>query len=274
MIRKISLLILVFAVSAAAVIWADDTPDLRRGRQGERQGHGFYMSGSDEDGLLISGIVEDSPAEKAGIIRGDILTAIGGTEVNSVAEINGVLSDYKAGQKISIDVLRGGEKKSITLILEDRINRPVLGIEFTAPGMRFERAFMIGVLIAEVIEGSPADKAGLVDGDIIVEVNEEPVDPFSFAETILTYKAGDTLELKIFKEDQDPDTEPVEITAKLGETDDGNPLLGVRFSPMPGFPGFMDQMRRGFDRFERKDGDDDDPEVYRRFFRSNSGDDA
>lgn len=274
MIRKISLIILAFAVSAAAVVWADDTPDLRRGRQGDRQGRGFYMWGSDEEGLLIRGIAEDSPAEKAGIIRGDILISIGGTEVNSIAEINDVLSDYRAGQRISIDVLRGGEEKSITLTLEDRINRPVLGIELAAPGMRFERAFMMGVLIAEVIEGSPADNAGLVDGDIIVEVNEEPVDPFTFAETIQAYKPGQTLELKVYKEDQDPDTEPVEISAKLGETDDGGSLLGVRYSPMPGFPGFMDHMRRGFDRFERKGGDDDDPEVYRRFFRPNNGSDA
>ena len=84
----------------------------------------------DDRGLLIANVGEDTPAERAGLIRGDVLLSIDGDEVESVRELRNLLGDYRAGQTVSIAIERGGVAKNVPLELEDRLNRPALGIVF------------------------------------------------------------------------------------------------------------------------------------------------
>jgi PDZ domain len=61
-------------------------------------------------GLTILAVIKDSPAAKAGLLRGDVLTKIAGNELNKPEELSGVVRQYQ-GQNIAIEFERGGEKK-------------------------------------------------------------------------------------------------------------------------------------------------------------------
>ena len=223
----------------------------------------------EEPGLLISGIVEDSPAAKAGLIRGDILLEIDGKPVENVAEIREILDDYKAGQRTVLTISRGGSERKVTLNLEDRLYRPVLGLEFANsygrsfdfPRMRVfpdERfGFRFGVVVTEVIKDGPADRAGLKPMDAIISIDGERVVPIEFSESIASRSPGDRVTLEISRPGDDGD-EPFEVEVRLDKNDDGGGFLGIRYSHMGmGFemgPGMGDRFRdfeRGFrDHFE------------------------
>jgi C-terminal processing protease CtpA/Prc len=61
-----------------------------------------------------------------------------------------------------------------------------------------------GVLISEVMEGSPAEAAGIEDGDVIIEFNGEKVDsPSALQELVAATESGDTIELKVFRDNKE-----------------------------------------------------------------------
>lgn len=223
-----------------------------------------FAFGDDDSGLLIGGIVDDSPAEKAGLMRGDILLEFDGKEVDSAFDLTDLLSDYRAGQRVSLKILRGGTEKTVSLTLEDRLNRPILGIELTggARGMTFggrsfdgmpfsnlrTERFGMGVIILEVADGSPADTAGLQPRDAIISIDGEHVPPYEFKEIIESHEPGDRIKLEISRPGDDGD-EPIEVTVRLGENDDGGALLGVQFAG-GGMPHGAD-MREHFENMGR-----------------------
>ena len=188
----------------------------------------------DEPGLLIRGVAEDSPAERADLIRGDVLLEIDGTEVNTVFEVREVLSEYKAGQRTVLTILRGGNERRVTVTLEDRLYRPALGIEFAPETHRFEFGRFtprgnFGVIVIEVVDDSPADKAGIETRDAIITVDGENVSGADFKEIISNHKPGDRIALEVSRPGKDG-AKPIEMTVTLGSNDDGEALLGIRFS--------------------------------------------
>lgn len=76
-------------------------------------------------GILISGneeaeaIVNNSPADKAGLLDGDIITEIDGTQINDDNKLPTLLLKYKAGDKVKLNVLRGDQTRTIELTLEN-----------------------------------------------------------------------------------------------------------------------------------------------------------
>ena len=208
--------------------------------------------------MLVSGVIEDSPAEKAGLIRGDILLEIDGKEVENIAEIREILSDYKAGQRTVLTILRGGAERKVTLNLEERLFRPALGLEFANsfgnsfdfPRMRFFGGERFGVIIQELIDDGPADRAGLKPMDAILSVDGERVPPMEFSEIIANHSPGDRITLEISRPGDDGD-EPFEVEVQLGKNDDGGGLLGIRYSHMGmGFE-MGSEMREHLRDFER-----------------------
>ena len=130
--KTILSVLLVLLLSAAAV-----------SAQARGRPRGNVPQPQDEPGLLVAGVISDSPAERAGLMRGDILLSIEGTEVDSVQELRDALNDLRAGQRVKLEISRGGKTETVNLTLEDRINRPIIGIEF-AQGPRafaFEEGF-------------------------------------------------------------------------------------------------------------------------------------
>lgn len=76
------------------------------------------ITGTDSShGVLVESVLEDSPAEKAGIKIGDLILKIEGTPVTSVSEINKIRDNHKTGDTLNITIYSDGEIRDIRVVL-------------------------------------------------------------------------------------------------------------------------------------------------------------
>ena len=76
--------------------------------------------GDSNDGMLVDGVREDSPAAKAGMKAGDQIVKIGTREIKNVYDYTFALGEMKAGQEYVIEVMRGTEKLTLKIKPEAR----------------------------------------------------------------------------------------------------------------------------------------------------------
>ncbi len=75
---------------------------------------GDYFGVSDGEGVLVSNVEEDSPAEKAGIKAGDVVLSAGGDKIEDSGDLSKVVRDYDKGDDLTLVVLRDGHRKEIS----------------------------------------------------------------------------------------------------------------------------------------------------------------
>jgi len=180
---------------------------------------------SQERGAVIMKVVKDSPAEKAGLKENDVIISFNGRPVDSVREFERLLGETPGGRTVSIDVLRGGSRQTVSAVVSKRNDFGLArnytdymgkaqrlsqqwqnSKDFYPPSVDFNRNFDVdaggayflatrprlgisaepitdqlagffgvkeghGILVSEVTEGSPAAKAGLKAGDVIVAID-------------------------------------------------------------------------------------------------------
>ncbi len=141
-----------------------------------------HLGSTVSQGLLISDIVEGGPAQKAGLMRGDIVIKIGDQPVRTLDEAADVGKMLQSGQKVIFHVMRGGEFRDITVEVgvteASGMARTLLGITVQTPTSETARKYKLssyrkGVLVIQVDRNSPADKAELRRGDLILRVAKE-----------------------------------------------------------------------------------------------------
>lgn len=154
----------------------------------------FGITGS--KGALVSDVTKGSPAEKAGIVRGDVIIEFNGKEVTSVGGLRNMVSQSKTGSEVSLKILRGGKKYILNAVTaelpkdaagtfqesfpEDAQTNAFSGVtvkELTREiarqlGTGFEEK---GVVIVRIEPGSAADDAGLKKGDVIQEIDRKRI---------------------------------------------------------------------------------------------------
>ena len=142
---------------------------------------------------------EKSPADTGGIKVEDIIVAVDGKEIDSGRVLSGIIANLPVGKRATITVLRGGTPKDLTVELAKRSDDEIaaktsmnesddLGIKAAdlAPEIAARLGYdedTRGVVIMKVKQGSPAEKAGARQGDIIVAVNRVKI------KTVSDYRA-------------------------------------------------------------------------------------
>jgi serine protease Do len=163
-------------------------------------------------GVLVSEVVEDSPAQKVGIKRGDVIRKINGKQVNNTGQLRSTVAALGAGTKITIDYIRNKKEKTGTVVLGqlpenladhsffEKEYGVLSGITIAPLGDDTKSKFQIpdqvnqGVIITSIQEGSPAQMANLRPGDIILEINRMEVNSVEdFREAYKRSPTGDTL---------------------------------------------------------------------------------
>jgi serine protease Do len=144
-------------------------------------------------GALVSQVEPDSPAAKAGIKVGDVITGLDGKPVSDAGELQVAVGQKQPGTKIDLTVMRSGKSMQLPVTLEAmgaRANneqattsengkpRWGLGLQDLSPELRNQIGApndVQGAIVERVTPGSSADDAGIQRGDIITEVNRHPV---------------------------------------------------------------------------------------------------
>jgi predicted metalloprotease with PDZ domain len=96
------------------------TPELRQ-----------HFGAPKESGVLVSKVSEDSPAARAGIRVGDVITSIAGETVESTFDLGRGIRNRKEGEQVSVEVIRNGARQKYTLTVA---NRPARRVELDTLG--------------------------------------------------------------------------------------------------------------------------------------------
>ena len=154
-------------------------------------GVGEFYGAADDAGAMVTKVVEGSPAEKAGVKVDDIVVELEGEPVAGATELMNKVAMRKPGTDVNLTVLRDGKRKKLTVTLDTRPDSATLargGESQTAEqvGVQVQTLTrdlaqqlgyegLSGVVVTEVEAGSPADEAQIQPGDLITEVNREPI---------------------------------------------------------------------------------------------------
>lgn len=160
------------------------TGKVTRGWLGIRPGPEDPKSGR-PNGVVVREVLTDSPAARAGIQAGDVIIAVDGRKVQTFEELRGRIIASAGGAALKIEIVRGGEKKTVTATLteqpaglarlEDEFGISIVDVD-AALARRFALPRDKGVLVVRVFPDLAADRAGIRSGEIIVSVNKRDVE--------------------------------------------------------------------------------------------------
>jgi serine protease Do len=143
-----------------------------------------------KEGVLVAQIAPGSPAQKAGLKVGDIIVAVDGEKVREVRDLQFKIMKTPPGTEVTLTIIRGGKEQTV----KARVGEMPEEVSFGQPrgqvgdlGLflrdlspeEVKRLGVKGVLVEGVAPGSLAQRSGLRRGDIILAVNNEPVESLS-----------------------------------------------------------------------------------------------
>ena len=151
-----------------------------------------------QSGVTVASVNANSPAERAGIKIGDTITSVDGKPIKNGDDLVGDIASRKPGEKANLGIIRDGKKQEIEVTVADRAK--LLGSQLGEDEESSEEAapkqsklgVMVrpltpqiadqlnvpagkGVIVQEVKNGSFADDVGLTRGDVVLEINKQPV---------------------------------------------------------------------------------------------------
>jgi serine protease Do len=169
----------------------------------------------DNQGLEVKRIDQNSPAAKAGLKENDVILEVNGKSVDGNAQFQNLIGETPPGTKISLAIWRNGAKQTVSATLDSRpvnffvfggpdfpdgvlppmppmpavpfnsgnpfpaipADSPIVGFEGEALNPQLAEFFGVkeGVLVRSVYPKTPAERAGLKAGDVVVKVNGTPV---------------------------------------------------------------------------------------------------
>jgi membrane-associated protease RseP (regulator of RpoE activity) len=226
-------------------------------------------------GVIVVGVMPGSPAAVAGLQADDILVDLGGTVLESPQQLVEHVRELKPGAAVKVVFYRGGKKMEKTVTLASR------------PGMTMERRPMppaptaaseayLGVVAAPVskevadiagtahgalvnalTDESPAAKAGLLPGDVIVSLGDQEVgSPEDLVKAVGLHKAGESVKIGYFRMGKRLSTDarlgarPAERVAP--DRGRGFEIPEELSQQMPQLRKYLDELRRGIeDRVQR-----------------------
>lgn len=172
-------------------------------------------------GAVINEVVEDSPAEKAGLADGDVIIALNGEKVTDADDLTDLMVETSPGDRIELTIVRDGKEQTLAVEVGEtpvdrdfvwffgddadltplpKVERPFLGVSLDDLSGQLGDYFGVaegrGALVTEVEENSPAQKAGLKAGDVITEIDGEKVaEADDVVEILDDHKAGDQVSI-------------------------------------------------------------------------------
>ncbi|GAB4338902.1 MAG: DegQ family serine endoprotease [Candidatus Abyssubacteria bacterium] len=170
-------------------------------------------------GVLISDIMEDAPAQKAGLMRGDIIIRLNEKDVEDANWLSRHVAELSPGDAATLDIVRNGQEKTVKVTIGtmpsdgEEAEEPVpqeeenwgFSTQPLTPGLAQALGLEPGeqgIVVSNVRPGSPADDAGLQAGDLIKEVNRQEVRNMQDYRNALEKRKKDAPLLLLVKRDE------------------------------------------------------------------------
>jgi serine protease Do len=144
-------------------------------------------------GALVGDVSPGSPAQKAGLKRGDIIVGYDGKTIKDSNDLPRFVAETPVGKRVDVDIIRDGKDKRVPMQIQEMAEEKAaarqaeevegvvdsFGMKLDDLSAKWQQHLGIteksGVLVVAVEDGSPADDAGMETGDIIKEVDRKPV---------------------------------------------------------------------------------------------------
>jgi serine protease Do len=149
-------------------------------------------------GALVSDVLKETPADRAGLKRGDVVVKYNGHDVTNAGQLRNLVAETPVGRQVAVVVIREKRDKELTVKIEEQPkevagsssgsaapseNEALAGLEVQqltpelADQLNLPHA-TTGVVIVNVEGGSAAEEAGVRAGDLLVEINRQAVKNF------------------------------------------------------------------------------------------------
>lgn len=145
----------------------------------------------ESEGALVSDVIEDSPASRADIRRGDVIVSFDGHKINEMDQLPRMVAGTEIGRKARIGLVRDGKYHDIDVIIGELKDEKKETAE-VSPEVEKNFGLVVqninpdiarhlslkdrrGVIVTDIHPGSPAEEADLRPGDIIREINKRPI---------------------------------------------------------------------------------------------------
>jgi serine protease Do len=168
----------------------------------------------EDKGVLVSDVTPDSPAKKAGVNKGDVILEYDGKQVEEKGQLTKMVGRTAIGKKVKLVVLRDKEQKTLWVTIGELSEKQVTAaapkpeetdrwgakVQDITPDIAAHLGLSsnAGVVITEVEPGSPAEEENLQPGDVIIEVEHNPIKGLAdFRKYIESYKKQKTLLLTV-----------------------------------------------------------------------------
>lgn len=128
-----------------------------------------------KSGVLVSDVYRNSPAERAGIKRGDVILSLEGFALDSPEEYHETLGEYTANEKLGFKILRKGKEIKLSVEASPFPLEIASDVFYRRAGINVEegeRKGQAGIVIKEVRKDSEAGRIGLRAGDVILQIND------------------------------------------------------------------------------------------------------
>jgi serine protease Do len=234
----------VLAVAGAGDALAKDKTKTSTSKEKSKTESGYigvYMQDLTEDvrkgldlkvaeGVLVSGVQDDSPAEKAGLEEGDVIVSFAGKDIASPDDLRDIVKEFEPGAAAKMEVVRDGKTQTLTVTVGERPEQETFTFvtpDVDVPGMgRMHRAFTAfagprlgieaheiendelasyfgakeGILVLGVEDESVAAKAGVKAGDVIQKIGDETVtDVGDLREAVRDFEEGDEFTIGVLR---------------------------------------------------------------------------
>lgn len=169
-------------------------------------------------GALVTNVGKDSAAEKGGMQVKDVIVKVQGEDIANAAELRHAVEKIAPGTSVKVVVIREKKETPLTIKLDERKSDEETAANPNAPSksglsvqpltadiakqLSIDESIK-GVVVRKVEPGSPGDRAGIKQGDVITEIDDTPVTSVaSFDKAIKAIKKGDTAIVVVQRGDQ------------------------------------------------------------------------
>jgi len=143
------------------------------------------------EGALVGEVVRNSPAERGGVERGDVIISFDGKKVSEMSSLPPMVAETPVGKEVEMVVIRKGKEKKLMVTIDELKEKPTLaettpeieqmfGLSVQELTPELAKSLSLegekGVVVSSVERGGSAYEAGIQRGDLIQEIENEPVE--------------------------------------------------------------------------------------------------